>query len=85
MRMWPSTLPASLVLLGAPFVLAADVQLPGLTVPSQYASNGDAVKQIFTDSYNSYKYVCSFALITVLGGTRKCSRSDLGHSGRVDM
>lgn len=55
--MWSTTLPASLVLLGAPLVLGADVQLQGLTVPSQYASQGDAVKQIFTDSYNSYKYV----------------------------
>ncbi|EIM88924.1 seven-hairpin glycosidase [Stereum hirsutum FP-91666 SS1] len=53
--MWSTTLPASLVLLGAPLVLGADVQLQGLTVPSQYASQGDAVKQIFTDSYNSYK------------------------------
>lgn len=68
MRMWSTTLPASLVLLGAPLVLGADVQLQGLTVPSQYASQGDAVKQIFTDSYNSYKYVQSCSFLLVLDG-----------------
>lgn len=33
---------ASLVLLGVPLVTAADVQLQGLTVPAQFASNVDA-------------------------------------------
>lgn len=65
--MWSISVPASLALLCAPVVLGADVQLSSLTVPAQYASQTDTVKQIFTYSYDSYKCVLSFFRLWMCG------------------
>lgn len=46
----------SLALLCAPAVFCAQVQKPGLTLPSSASTHRQAVRDIFTDSYQAYRH-----------------------------
>jgi hypothetical protein len=49
----------SLVILFVTGVLAGPVQVPNLVVPASAVANKQAVVDIFTESYQAYRYVVS--------------------------